>query len=273
MLLAMATIPMADAIAKHLTEFYPLIQIAWLRFAVHAACLMPLVIIRHGVRALWPDQLRLQVLRGAFLFADVILFLGALAVLPLADTLALFFISPLVVTVLSVPILGEHVGIRRWIAAFVGFVGALIIIRPGLGVFDWASIMAIGSGIAYALYMIFTKKLAGVAPSLVTLAHTAIFSAAALAVVMPFVWVELNTVDAAWMLAMGLLAALSHYFLLLAFEQGSASFLAPFTYTEMIVAVIIGYVVFADFPDLWTWIGMAIIAASGIYISRREARI
>jgi drug/metabolite transporter (DMT)-like permease len=269
-LLAMATIPMADGIAKYLTESYPLTQIAWARFAIHAGCLLPIVVWRYGVKSLWPKRIGMQVMRGGFLFADVMLFLGALAILPLADTLALFFISPLVVTILSIPFLGEHVGVRRLMAAAVGFIGALIIIRPGFAVFDWASLMAIGSGVAYALYMIFTKKLAGAEPSLVTLAHTAIFSAVALTAIMPLFWVAVDWQGAGWMLAMGLLAATSHYFLLLAFERGSASFLASFTYTEMIVAVIIGYIIFQDFPDIWTWVGMVIIAASGIYISWRE---
>ena len=272
MLLAMATIPIADAMAKYLTRDYPVLQIAWVRFAIHAGCLIPLVSWRHGWRALWPEQVALQLLRGGFLFADVILFFAALSVLPLADTLALFFISPLAVVAFSVLLLAERVGRRRWIAVFIGFLGALIIIRPGFGVFHPASLLAVGSGIAYALYLVVTRKLAGRDPPLVTLAHTAIFGAVAMAFVMPFVWIGPNWFAAGLMLAMGLLAALSHYFLVLAFDRGSASFLAPFTYTEMIVAVVIGYLVFADFPDSWTWAGMAIIALSGIYISRQEGR-
>ncbi len=272
MLLAMATIPIADAIAKYLTRDYPLMQIAWVGFAIHAGCLIPLVSWRLGWRALWPKQAALQLLRGGFLVADVILFFAAIAVLPLADTLAIFFISPLVVVAFSVLLLGERVGPRRWIAVFIGFFGALVIIRPGFGVFHPASLFAVGSGIAYALYMVVTRKLAGSDPPLVTLAHTAIFGAVAMAFVMPFVWIRPDWFAAGLMLAMGLLAALSHYFLVLAFDSGSASFLAPFTYTAMIGAVAIGYLVFADFPDHWTWAGMAIIALSGIYISRREGR-
>ncbi len=272
MLLAMATIPIADAVAKHLTANYPLLQIAWVRFAVHAGCLVPLVAWRYGRRALWPKQMLLQVTRGGFLFTDVVLFFGALAVLPLADTLALFFVAPLIVTVLSVPMLGERVGLRRWLAVTFGFLGALVIIRPGVGVFQLASLMAVGAAVAYALFLIFTKKLSGDDPPMVTVTHTALFSAVAIGLAMPFVWVMPDWAGAGWMLAMGLLAVLSHYFLVLAFERASASYLAPLTYSEMIVAVAVGYFAFGDFPDLWTWVGMAIIAVSGIYVAGREKK-
>ena len=272
MLVAMATIPISDAIAKHLAMSYPALQIAWLRFAVHAAALAPVVAWRYGFRALWPARPALQMLRGAFLFADVIMFFAALAVLPLADTLALFFISPLVVVMFSALLLKEQVGVRRWLAVGVGLAGALIIIRPGFAQFHWAYLLALGSGVAYALYMVATRGLAGRDRALVTLAHTAIFSACAMAPVVAFLWLPMTLADGLWVLAMGLIAALSHYFLVRAFEFSSASLLAPFTYTEIVWAVLIGLFAFGDFPDGWTWLGTAVIGASGIYIMLRESR-
>jgi drug/metabolite transporter (DMT)-like permease len=187
--------------------------------------------------------------------------------------LALVFISPLIVTALSPLILGEHVGIRRWSAVIVGFCGALVIIRPGLGVFEPAALLAAGAGAVYATYLIATRKLSGSAPPLVTLAYTALLGAVVMTAIQPAVWIWPAPTDWLWMAGMGALAATGHFLLIKAFDHAPASVLAPFTYSEMAMATAVGYFAFGDFPDALTWVGVAIIVASGLYISFRERKL
>ena len=270
MLGAMLLMPVYDGIAKYLTVSYPVPQVVWGRYVVHLAALLPVALWLYGPRALWPREPGLQVLRGGLLLGDTVLFYFALSLLPMADTLALFFIFPLVVTVCAPFLLAERVGLRRWLAVVVGAVGALIVIRPGAGIFGWGAIFALGSGVLYALYLIATRRLAGNAPPMVTLTYTALVGVIVTALVQPFVWLSLTPDALLLMLAMGLIAATSHFLLIRSFDHALASQLAPFGYSQIVIAAIFGYVVFGDFPDAWSWLGIAVIVASGVFISLRE---
>ena len=210
-------------------------------------------------------------LRSAFLLASTVFFFAAIALMPLADALALVFVSPLVVTALSPWLLGEQVGIRRWSAVLVGFLGVLIIIRPGAGVIQTGSLLALTAGTIFAFYLIATRKLAGSAPPLVTLTYTALVGALVMSVAMLWYWREPALFDWLMMIAMGAIAASGHFLLIKAFELAPASTLAPFTYWEIISTTVIGYVWFGDFPHSLTWLGIAIVIGSGVYISYREA--
>lgn len=274
MLLAMAIVPCMDAIAKHLAELgYPVLQITWARSFFHFALLLPLLFWRHRLRELWPRQIGLQLIRGGLLTAASFLFFSGVARMPIADTLALTFVSPLVVTALSPFLLGEKVGPRRLAAVAVGFLGAVVILRPGFGVFQPAALFGLGCGCVYALYALLTRKLAGTAPPLVTLAYTALLGTIALSPLMPTVWVAPDLQAWGWMAGIGLVAAVGHFLVILAYEHTEASLLSPFGYTEIVWAVMLGWVFFGDFPDRITWIGIAILIASGVYIALRERRL
>jgi drug/metabolite transporter (DMT)-like permease len=174
---------------------------------------------------------------------------------------------------LSPFLLGEKVGIRRLSAVGIGLIGALVIIRPGLSVFQPAALFGISTGLVYALYVIITRRLAGTAPALVTLTYTAVVGLACTSLIVPFFWTTPTLEQWGFMLALGAVAAFGHLLIILAYERGEASMLSPFSYSEMIGAVTIGYLVFGDFPDRWTWIGIAILIGSGVYISIRGHRV
>ena len=266
----MTIVPWMDGIAKHLSDSLPVLQIVWARYFFHLLVMLPILLPRYGLGVVRVSNQRLQILRGGLLLGSTILFFFAISQMPLADALALIFLSPLIVTALSPILLGEKVGIRRWAAVLVGFCGALIIVRPGLGVFSGAAVYAVAAGCVYALYLIATRKLARSAPPLVTLAYTALLGAVVMTAVVIPIWVWPTWEQWGLMVVMGLIAATGHFMLIRGFDFASASLLAPFTYFEIIMMTLVGYVWFNDFPDIYTWIGTAILAASGIYISWRE---
>jgi len=270
MVAAMMVVPFMDAIAKHLSDRYAISQIVWARFFFHFAILAPIVLYTYRGRALRPRQPVLQVVRGGFLLAATVLFFAAIATMPIADALALLFVSPMVVTALSPVLLGEKVGIRRWLAVIVGFFGALIILRPGLGVVQTGSLLALGAGCVFAFYALATRKLSGSAPPLVTLAYTAVLGAGLMSLAVVPDWRPPPAGDLALMAAIGAIAAAGHFLLIRAFDYAPASLLAPYSYSEIVMATAISYVWFSDFPDGWTWVGIVVIVGSGIYISWRE---
>ncbi len=266
-------VPLMDGIAKFLSADYPVVEIVWARYFFHLLILLPLVLLRHGGRALLPARPLAQLLRGGLLLASTILFFAAISEMPIADAIALVFVSPLVVTALSPFVLGEKVGPRRGAAVAVGFLGALVIIRPGLGVVQPAALLALAAGAIFGFYLLATRRLAGAAPPLVTLTYTALVGAVVMTLWVPAVWVAPTAAAGPLMIAMGALAASGHFLLIRAFEHAQATLLAPFAYVEIIGATAIGFFALGDFPDGWTWLGIAIIAASGIYISLREKRL
>lgn len=270
-------IPAMDALGKWLSASYSVWQISWARFFFHFLFLAPFVLWRYRLKAILLPKQGLQVIRGAFLLGATICFFGALALLPLADTLALSFVSPLLVTLLSPWLLREKVGWRRRLAVGVGFLGVLIIVRPGFQTVGLGSLLALGSGCSFAFYVVATKKLAGTAPPLVTLTYTALFGNVVLSVVMltggEGVWRWPDAEAWTMMAGIGAIAVVGHFLLIRAYDYAEASLLAPFYYSEMIMSATLGYLVFGDFPDAWTWAGIAIIVASGVYIALRERKV
>lgn len=273
MLAAMAVVPLMDGVAKHLSATFPVLQVVWARYFFHLLILLPVVLWRHGASALLLRNPWLQLIRGGFLLGSTILFFAAIAVMPIADALALVFVAPLVVTALSPVFLGERVGLRRWTAVSVGFVGVLVIVRPGLNAFHPGMLLALGAGTVYAFYSLATRKLSGSAPPLVTLVYTALLGAVVMSAVAPAVWAPPGTRDLLWMVLMGALAAGGHFLVIKSFEHAEASLLAPLGYSEIVMATLVGYLAFGDFPDAWTWAGIAIVIASGVYVSTRERRV
>jgi drug/metabolite transporter (DMT)-like permease len=272
MLSAMLILPIQDGLAKHLSENLPVPLVVWARHLIHLLLMLPLLLWRFPRAALVLRRPWVQLLRGVTMLASGLLFFGAVAQLPLVDTLSLFFVSPLVVTLLAPLLLGERVGWVRRVAVAVGFVGVLIVLRPGSVVWGPYALMALGSGVMHALYLIVTRKLAGTAPPLVTIAYGATFASLALSVWVIPRWVP-PTSDQWWLLlALGLFASVGHYLVVKAFDYAPAATLAPLGYAEIVGATVVGLLVFGDLPDGLTWIGVAVIIGSGVVVSLREQR-
>lgn len=276
--LAVSLLSLLDGGAKFLSHAgYPVLQIVWARFFFQAVVTVPVASFRQG-RKLWRVRVAApQALRGILHVVATFLFFTALGTMPLADTLAIYFAYPFVVTALAPLLLGEAVGARRWIAVAVGFLATLLIIRPGIGSgagglqgVEPGAAYALAGSVAFGLYILLTRKFAHRASTDTALAHQSLAGAVVLSLLAPMVW---TTPDmAGWLLfgGLGVLSAVGHGMLIRAFSLAPASMLAPIGYVEIIAATAVGYVLFGDFPDPLTWAGIAIIAASGIYIAARE---
>ncbi len=272
MVLAMLIIPLNDGMAKALTARYPVAEIVWARYLFHFLLLLPLIAWKNGLASMRPRRIWLHMLRGAFTVFATFFFFLALSSLPMADTLALMFCYPLFITALSPIFLGEKVGLRRWGAVVAGMAGVIVIIRPGGDVFQWSSLLGVAAGLSMACYWIVTRRISASAPPLVAAAYAAIFGVLVMPVILPGGWVVPTPGDVGLFAVMGAIAAAFHILLVKALEFGQASVLAPFAYAEIIMATTVGYFVFGDFPDPFTWVGIAIVIGAGVYISVRERK-
>ena len=271
MMIGFSLVPGMDAIAKYLSGDYSVLQLGWARFVFHLLFVVPVVWWRHR-RAIWPKHPWLQLARGVFQMSATLLFFAALTHMPIADALALLFAYPLLVTAFSPFFLGEYVRGIQWLAIAIGLVGVLFILRPGAGAFQWASVLALGASVCFALYMITTRKVAGTSPPLVTLVYSAIVGAVVLTLGTPWFWIPPRPSDWVLMILIGLLAACGHFSIVKAFELAPASRIAPFGYVEIVAATALGYFVFGDFPDAWAFVGIGIIVAAGVLVSYRAPR-
>jgi drug/metabolite transporter (DMT)-like permease len=259
-----------DGIAKHLSSDLPVLQIVWARYFFTVVIVLFFMFFFFRKQLVWTSKPKLQFTRGLILLFANILFFYSISVISLAKALTLAFVAPLIVTTLSPFFLGETVGYRRWSAVIVGFLGSLIVIRPGFLDFDIATLAALGTGFFYGTYIIVTRKLRTVDTPLLTLLITGVVGGLILSLYIPFTWVVPTYDQWILMFSIGLCASLGHFFLILSLKYADASKLAPFSYFEIITNVLIGYYFFSDFPDLWTWVGLTIIVLSGVYISFRE---
>ena len=271
-LLAWAILPFMDTIAKYLSSDLSFFQITWARYFFTVFFALPFMFFFFRKNLIWTTQPMLQSLRGLLLFCANLLFFYSISIISMAKALTLAFVAPLITTALSPFLLNEYVGFKRWSAVIVGFLGSLIVIRPGVIDFNIATIAGLGTGFFYGLYLIVTRKLHTSDNPLLTLLLTGVVGLIFGSFLVPFVWVN-PTYDQWLLLAlMGIFACLGHFFLILSLKYADASKLAPFGYFEIITNVILGYYYFGDFPDKFSWIGLFIIISSGIYISFREQK-
>ena len=270
---AWVMLPIMDGFAKYLSSTLPVLQITWSRYFFTIVITLPIMLVFFRKNLTWTDQPKLQLIRGLLLFCANILFFYSISIISLAKALTLAFIAPLIVTALSPFLLGEKVGFRRWAAVVTGFIGSLIVIRPGFVELNLASIAALGTGVLYGFYLIITRKLHDSDNPLLTLLLTGIVGAVLGSIIMPTVWVSPTITEWYMMFAIGFFASLGHLFLILSLKYADASKLAPFGYFEIVTNIIIGYYFFSHFPDSWTFLGLFIIISSGIYIFRREKQI
>ncbi len=260
----------ADAAVKWLSvrhSVFAIICIATLFAFVPVAAL-----IRHegGLAALRPKHPWLVALRAGLLAVDMVLVYVAFSHLPLADAYALMFLSPMLVTALSVPLLGEHVGWRRWSAVVVGFLGVLIVLRPGFAELNVGHVAALSSTLLFALSMIVVRRIGNSETGSCLLVSMMVALLAVSVPVLPFVYAAPSGWDLLLLAAVGLLMGLGHLAMIQAFRLAPSAVVAPFHYSQIVWAVLFGLTLFGDRPDAWVVAGSAVIIASGLYILWRE---
>ena len=267
---AWVMLPIMDGFAKYLSSNLPVLQITWARYFFTVVFTLPIMFLFFRKSLVWTVKPKLQFIRGLILLTANICFFYSISVISMAKALTLAFVAPLIVTAFSPIFLNEKVGFKRWSAVIIGFIGSLVVIRPGFVEINLASISALGTGIMYGFYLIITRKLSTSDNPLLTLLLTGVVGAIIISCLMPFVWVKPTLNQWSIMAAIGVFACIGHLFLILSLKYADASKLAPFSYFEIITNIVIGYYFFSDFPDNWTFFGLFIIVLSGIYIYRRE---
>ena len=269
-LLGWIFLPVMEGFAKYLSADLPILQITWARYFFTVVFILPIMFFFFNKQLVWSDKPKLQILRGLILLSANICFFYAISVISLAKALTLAFIAPLIVTAFSPLLLGEKVGLRRWTAVIIGFLGTLVVIRPGFLEINLASLSAIGTGFLYGFYLIITRKLSTSDNPLLTLLITGMVGAVLVSLIIPFYWVKPTVNQWSLMAGIGFFACIGHIFLILSLKYADVSKLAPLGYTEIIPNVIIGYYFFNELPDNWTYLGLFIIVLSGLYISWRQ---
>lgn len=264
-----ALFSVSDTIAKYLTLSLPVVEVAWFRYVTFMLLTIPTV-LRHGLGGLQSRRPILQAIRGLAVVFSTIFFVFGLQVLPVAEATAINFVSPAFITALSIVFLGEKVGVRRWAAVAVGLTGVLIVVRPGSGAFQSAAIFPILTAACWAAAMIATRRIGGADRTATTLFWSASIGALVLTALLPFGWTTPTLTQVALGILVGLISSLGQWFVAAAYLLAAASFIAPFSYMQLIFATLMGYLAFGAVPDRWTLLGGTIIIGSGIYTAHRE---
>lgn len=259
-----------DAIAKWLTASYHPLQIVFLRNLIALPIVMAAAIAFAGLPALRTRHPGLHAIRGLLLVAGSVSFFMGLKFLPLAEATSLVFAAPIFITVLSVPLLGEQVGWRRWIAVMAGFAGVLIIVRPGMAAFDPASLFVVATALLYALIMLSARGISSSDGIWTLMFYVVLFPALFSATVVAQIWQPVTADHLLLFVALAILGTLGLTFISQAFRMAPATTVAPFDYTAIIWATLFGWMIWGELPDGWTYAGAAVIIASGIYIIMRE---
>jgi drug/metabolite transporter (DMT)-like permease len=258
-----------DSTAKYLIQTYPVVQVIWARFFFHLLFVVLLMGPQLSTRIKSQNLLH-QCLRSLFMFSTTVLFFVGISFLPLATASTIMFMSPVIVTLLSIPLLGEKVGPRRWVGIAIGFVGALVVMRPGTDSLQLSILVVLAAAFTNALYQVFTRKLGTRDSPMTSLFYTGVIGALVTTVVAPFYWQPVAAFD--WLLFVfaGIAGGIGHLCLIRAFRYAPASVVAPFSYSSLLWATTFGFVLFGDLPGAWTLSGAALIIGSGLYIFHRE---
>lgn len=273
MVIAVSLFPASDALSKYLVGTYDALQVVWLRYVVQFTCVLIALAPRSRWHLMRTRRPGLQAVRGFFTVLSTLAFVAALGYVPLVDAVTLLFSSSLMLVALSVPFLGEKVGIHRWSAVIIGFLGVLVVMRPGLGVLHWAASGALISAFSNAIYQIATRALSVTDRAITTFFFVNVAGVVLLGPAMLFVWIPMDWEAWLFVIAAGLLSGAGHYLMIRSFDHANASVLAPFNYVQIVSATLIGYVWFQELPDLWTVVGLIVVVGSGLYILQRERRL
>jgi len=265
--------PFMNGTAKYLGTKYPMEQVIWIRILSHLVFVSFLFVPRYGWGIVRSKRLKTQLSASTMLFLSTYLFFKSVDIIPLAEATAITFVGPLMVTVLAVPMLGEKTSLFRIICVVCGFMGALLVIRPGSDVFQAGSLLVVLSALLYSLYQITTRTLAGFDRPETSAIYSGIVGSLVMSAMVPFTWKTPESLtDMALMGSLGMIGGLGHYFVARALRITKASVIAPFHYLQIIFAVFYGYLVFNNLPDLLTVAGGAIIAIAGIAICWLEIK-
>lgn len=272
MVLAVFFFPLKDVLAKMTDGYYSAVVVIWTQMLFASAFYVPVIAVKYGPASLIPRNPLLQILRAISIITGMGMFYWAISLVPLAEATAITFVAPLVTTAVSPFMLGEKVGLRRWLSVLAGFVGILIVLRPDFGGDRLGYLIAFGAGIAIGLFYAFNRLLAGKAPPLVNLTYSSVIGVICLTPFIFSVWVAPRPEDIWLIIGFVTIAAMGQTCIFFAFLYGEASILAPMTLSQIAFATLFGYWFFDEFPDAISMAGIAIVIASGVYIAIRETR-
>lgn len=260
-----------DATAKYLVADHSLFVIVWARYVGQMIVVTPFTWHRAGNRFWRTGRLRLHLVRSAFLLLATLLFFAGLRFLPLAEASSIMYLAPVFVALLSWPVLRERTGTRSYVATALGFLGALILLRPGSNVLHPAAVLVLGAAACNALYQMLTRKLLDENPH-TTLFYSGIVGAVALSLALPWSWDAqlLTWREAGFLVLLGVFSGLGHFLITGAYLRAPAALLTPFMYVQLVWATAYGYFLFGQWPDRWSLVGMSIIAASGLLLALRR---
>ena len=272
MCLAVFLFVMLEMTAKAAADHIPVAQTVWARYFSHLALMTIFLAPRYGRRLIATKRPGLQLMRSILLLAMTSATFFGLRHLQMVEVTTIGFAAPFFVAALSVPFLSEKVGGHRWAVIALGFVGVAVAMRPGFGVFQWATLVVLGGALANALYLILTRKAKDEDP-IVSIYFTSFAGALIMSIVVPFVW-QTPTDPMGWviMVALGIFGGLGHFLLIIGHTMAPASLLAPFYYTQIAFSVGVGFAVFGDVPDGLTVAGATIVLGSGLYLIYRERK-
>ncbi len=259
----------SDTISKYLSGSLPIVEFIWIRYVIFL--MMAAILVRRTPnRAMRARNPGLQITRGFCVVGSSMLFVYGVRSMTMAQATTISFLSPLLITILSIPLLGETVGPRRWAAVAAGMIGMLIVVRPGLGGFDPAALFGVASAFCWALALIITRKISSSDPPQTTVLWSASIGTAVLTLILPFQAVWPTPKQYGLSLVLGILASGGQWLVILAHRIAPASLLAPFFYGQLLWVTVLGFLVFRNLPDTFTLAGAAIIVGSGLYTAHRE---
>jgi drug/metabolite transporter (DMT)-like permease len=267
MCVACALFPVMNSMVKLLTGIYPYQEVVWIRLGAHLLLMAVIFVPRRGLALFRTKAPLQQVACSLGLLGATFFFFGAAKYVGVTEAIAISFVSPLVVTFLAWPLLGERITLVRLSSVVIGFVGVMIVIRPGSSVFQWASLSILASAVSYAVYQIAVRRVAAVDAPATTAFYSALGCTLVMSVFVPFNWkTPDNWGDLAMMLSLGFFGGFGHYCVARAFTYAPANLIAPLNYTQMIASVVVGYLMFSEIPDFYTWLGSAVIIAAGLLV-------
>ncbi|MFZ5783878.1 MAG: DMT family transporter [Pseudomonadota bacterium] len=273
MCVACALFPVMNGLVKLLAMTYDPVQIVWFRICVHLGLVALVFTPRMGLDLFRTRRIGLQFVSSVMMSLSTLFFFSAVKYVGVAEAISISFVAPLLVVFLAWPLLGERITWLRVVAVCVGFAGVLVVIRPGSAVFQWASVLLVGSAICYAVYQIIIRRLAGTDHPATSIFYSVLLGAILLTAAMPFVWTApASAGDWGLLLSLGVLGGLGHYCVAKAMTYASANLIAPLNYTQMIGSVIVGYLLFGEVPDFYTWLGTAFIVGAGLLVTLQAAR-
>lgn len=270
MLMGIAGFAVMDATIKWLTADYPVAQIVALRSWFGLPLLCVFALYGGGLKSLRTSRPMLHTGRYLLVLALSFSFFWALSQMKLVDAIAITFAAPIFITALSVPLLRETVGWHRWIAISVGFLGVLVMLRPGTGVFQWAALVVIGSVVVYSLLMITTRAYKATESTAALMLYPQLGMSLTGIVLAPWFWVSPDLVDLGLFAIAGLFGSVGVMCVTHAFRMGPAAVISPFEYSALIWATLLGFLLWGELPDMVTLVGAAIVISSGLYIIYRE---